>query len=32
LRRGFHGTATVEVQINDGTVQKIIRRIERIDR
>ncbi len=28
LRRGFHGTAAVEVFIQDGTIQCIRRRIE----
>lgn len=32
LRRGFHGTAGVEVAIQDGTIQSIRRRVERIER
>ncbi len=29
---GFYGTATVEVTLNDGTIQHIRRRLERLDR
>jgi hypothetical protein len=32
LRRGFFGTATVELSIQDGTIQHIRRRLERIDK
>ena len=32
LRRGFHGTAGVELTIQDGTIQSIRRRVERIER
>jgi hypothetical protein len=32
LRRGFHGTATVEVIIQDGTIQHFRRKIERIEK
>lgn len=32
LRRGFHGRAEVELSIQDGTIQQICRRVERIDR
>jgi len=32
LRRGFHGTAAVEVSVQDGTIQCIRRRVERIER
>jgi len=32
LRRGFHGTACVELVIQDGTIQNIRRRVERIER
>lgn len=32
LRRGFHGTAAVEVSIQDGTIQHIRRRLEQIER
>ena len=32
LRRGFHGTACVEVVIQDGTIQNIRRRVERVER
>ncbi|MHC4398606.1 MAG: hypothetical protein ACYTG0_02900 [Planctomycetota bacterium] len=32
LRRGFHGTAGVEVTIQDGTIQFIRRRVERVER
>ena len=32
LRRGFHGTAAIEVSVQDGTVQHIRRRTERIER
>ena len=32
LRRGFHGTAAVEVSVQDGTIQSIRRTVERIER
>ena len=32
LRRGFHGTAGVEVVVQDGTIQSIRRRVERVER
>jgi hypothetical protein len=32
LRRGFHGTAVLEVSIQDGTIQHIRRRLERIEK
>jgi len=32
LRRGFHGTAAIEVAVQDGTIQHIRRRTERIER
>jgi len=32
LRRGFHGTAGIELRVQDGTIQNIRRRIERIER
>ena len=32
LRRGFHGTVGVELSIQDGTIQQICRRVERIER
>jgi hypothetical protein len=32
LRRGFHGTAGIEVGVQDGTIQNIRRRVERIER
>lgn len=32
LRRGFYGTAGVEVVVQDGTIQSIRRRVERVDR
>ena len=32
LRRGFFGTATVEVNVQDGTIQHIRRMVERIER
>jgi hypothetical protein len=32
LRRGFHGTAGVELVIQDGTIQTIRRRVERVER
>ena len=32
LRRGFHGTAGVELSVQDGTIQHVRRRVERIER
>jgi hypothetical protein len=32
LRRGFHGTAAIEVSVQDGTIQHIRRKVERIER
>ena len=32
LRRGFFGTATVELSVQDGTIQHIRRTVERIER
>lgn len=32
LRRGFFGTAAVELSVQDGTIQHIRRTVERIDR
>jgi len=32
LRRGFHGTAGIELRVQDGTIQNIRRRIERLER
>lgn len=32
LQRGFHGTANVEISVQDGTIQHIRRRIEQIER
>ncbi len=32
LQRGFFGTAAVELSVQDGTIQHIRRRIERIER
>jgi hypothetical protein len=32
LRRGFHGTAGLELSVQDGTIQHIRRRVERIER
>ncbi len=31
-RRGFHGKACVGVKVQDGTIQQIIRTVERVDR
>lgn len=30
LRRGFHGTAAVEVAVQDGTIQVVRQRLERL--
>ncbi len=32
LRRGFHGTAAVELCVQDGTIQHIRRKVERIEK
>lgn len=32
LQRGFHGTAAVEVFIQDGTIQSVHRKVEQIHR
>ena len=32
LRRGFFGTAAVELSVQDGTIQHIRRKVERIDK
>lgn len=32
LRRGFHGTAAVELCVQDGTIQHIRRRVEKIEK
>lgn len=32
LRRGYFGTAAIEVRIADGTVQQVTQRLERVDR
>ena len=32
LKRGFFGTATVELGIQDGTIQHIRRKLERIEK
>jgi hypothetical protein len=32
LQRGFHGTAGVEVNVQDGTIQTVRQRIERLRR
>jgi hypothetical protein len=32
LRRGFHGTAAIELCVQDGTIQHIRRRVERIEK
>ena len=32
LERGFHGTAGVEVSVQDGTIQHIRRRVERLEK
>ena len=32
LRRGFFGTAAVEVNVQDGTIQYIRRKVERIEK
>jgi hypothetical protein len=32
LQRGFHGTAVVELAVQDGTIQHVRRRIEQLDK
>jgi len=32
LQRGFHGKASVELSIQDGTIQHFSRKVERIER
>lgn len=32
LRRGFHGAAAVEVVVQDGTIQHIRRKLERVEK
>ena len=32
LQRGFYGSAAIEVSIQDGTIQHIRRRVERIEK
>ncbi len=32
LKRGFFGTASVELSVQDGTIQHIRRRVERVER
>ncbi len=32
LRRGFFGTAAVELNVNDGVIQHIRRKVERIEK
>ena len=32
LKRGFHGTVSVEVVVQDGTIQNLRRRIEQLER
>lgn len=32
MRRGFYGTAGIELKVQDGTIQNIRRRIEQIER
>lgn len=32
LKRGFHGSAGVELVVQDGTIQSIRRRVEKIER
>jgi hypothetical protein len=32
LRRDFYGTAAIELSVQDGTIQHIRRRVERIER
>jgi len=32
LRQGFHGRAGLEITVQDGTIQHILRKVERLDR
>jgi hypothetical protein len=32
LQRGFHGTAGIEVHVQDGTIQAVRQRVERLRR
>jgi hypothetical protein len=32
LRRGFYGTATLEVTVHDGTIQSIRKKVERVEK
>jgi len=32
LQRGFHGSAAIEVAVQDGTIQHIRRRVERLEK
>jgi hypothetical protein len=32
LRRGFHGTVAIELCVQDGTIQHVRRRVERIEK
>lgn len=32
LRRGFHGIAALELSVQDGTIQHIRRKVERIEK
>ncbi len=32
LRPGFHGRASLEIAVQDGTIQHILRKTERLDR
>ncbi|MBL9083015.1 MAG: hypothetical protein JNK76_14465 [Planctomycetales bacterium] len=32
LQRGFHGTAAIEIAVQDGTIQNIRRRVEQMER
>ncbi len=32
LKRGFHGTAALEMTVQDGTIQHIRRKVEQVER
>jgi hypothetical protein len=32
LQRGFYGTATVEISVQDGTIQHVRRRLEQLEK
>ena len=32
LRRGFHGSAAIEISVHDGSIQLIRRRVEQMER